>query len=175
MPFHAKGRGLLRKMDTTSKAAASGRAWCGGAGRGPAGLCALSGLSPPPQRALTDGGPAHGPQALSLAGRPGREPRTCWGEEDQGRGRGCHAVAVALSSGPEPWPTHPSCSPCGGGEGRGGEASSLPVWMCPQACPAPLLPRSQTCPVPAPPRPAPRAQEPWPSRQKDRSGGNRHA
>lgn len=29
MPFHAKGRGLLRKMDTTSKAA------CGATGRAP--------------------------------------------------------------------------------------------------------------------------------------------
>lgn len=27
MPFHAKGRGLLRKMDTTSKAAASASGW----------------------------------------------------------------------------------------------------------------------------------------------------
>lgn len=72
VPFHAKGRGLLRKMDTTSKAAACASGWTPLRSL----ACAQSHL-PGRYEALTS---TIGSRLLSLAGRSDRMagPGECW-------------------------------------------------------------------------------------------------
>lgn len=113
MPFHAKGRGLLRKMDTTSKAATRG----GGSGKArPSAAdrvlpCGLGGSSALPRRDLAGPGrpgfsvrSSNGPPASLGAGAP--LALSAWPGGGLVHRRGSER-AVACCRGPAPRPRPP--------------------------------------------------------------------
>ena len=111
MPFHAKGRGLLRKMDTTSKATTQG----GGSGKArPSAAdralpCGLGGSSALPRRDLAGPGrpgfsvrSSDGPLAYLGAGAP--PVLSAWPGWGLAHRRGPErAVAVLQGARPAPW------------------------------------------------------------------------